>query len=141
MTHRLFACAVVAALFMTGAASAQPADCPNPKLLTADGCETRAAAAEGVRAVAEGVQAEFGLTASILRVSIGGAAILTEAWGETLTGVPATPDMHFRNGAIAIPYMAIVALRLQEEGALDLDAPIAPWTRRCRTPTGSPPRC
>jgi len=125
--HRLSAGALAAAVCLACPGAAQPADCPNPNLLTADGCLSRAAAAAGVRAIAEAVQAEFGLTASILRISVDGAAILTEAWGETLTGVPATPDMHWRNGAVAIPYMSVVAFALQAQGVIDLDAPIATW--------------
>jgi D-alanyl-D-alanine carboxypeptidase len=39
----------------------------------------------------------------------------------------AAPDMHFRIGAVAIPYLSIVTLRLPEEGVLTLDEPIAKW--------------
>lgn len=39
------------------------------------------------------------LQAVIVRVTIDGKEVVTEAMGESMTGVPATEDMHFRNGA------------------------------------------
>ena len=47
--------------------------------------------------------------AVILRVTIDGQEVITAALGETMTGVPATPEMHFRNGAVAIFYMSTPA--------------------------------
>jgi CubicO group peptidase (beta-lactamase class C family) len=49
------------------------------------------------------------------------------AWGESMTGVPATPDMHFRNGAVAIAYIGTVLLQLRDAGALELEAPLSAW--------------
>ena len=49
------------------------------------------------------------------------------AWGERMTGVPATPDMHFRNGAVAIAYLGTLLLQLRDQGALALDDPLATW--------------
>jgi D-alanyl-D-alanine carboxypeptidase len=108
-------------------AGAQDAACEQPRIVTADGCLFRAQAGEGVKRILDGVSEEFGLTASIYRVSVDGAALVTGAWGNSLTGVPATPDMHFRIGAVAIPYLSIVTLRLREMGMLTLDEPIAKW--------------
>jgi CubicO group peptidase (beta-lactamase class C family) len=44
-----------------------------------------------------------------------------------MTGVPAMADMHLRNGAVAIAYLGIVALQLQEKGVLSLDDKLAKW--------------
>ena len=44
-----------------------------------------------------------------------------------MTGVPATPDMHFRNGAVAIAYLGVVTLQLQEKGILSLDDRLSKW--------------
>ncbi len=43
------------------------------------------------------------------------------AWGESMTGVPATPDMRFRNGAVAIAYLGTLLLQLRDKGAIELD--------------------
>jgi CubicO group peptidase (beta-lactamase class C family) len=44
-----------------------------------------------------------------------------------MTGVAATPDMHFRNGAVAIAYLATVLLQLSDQGILDLDDRLSTW--------------
>ena len=38
-----------------------------------------------------------------------------------MTGVPATPDMHFRNGAVAISYVATLLLKLVDQKKVGLD--------------------
>ena len=55
------------------------------------------------------------LRAVIVRVTVDGQEIITRAYGESMTGVPATIDMHFRNGAIAIPYVSTLLLMLVDE--------------------------
>lgn len=67
------------------------------------------------------------LKAVILRVTIDGEEIVTAAFGESMTGVPATPEMHFRNGAVAISYMATALLILVDQGVVGLDDPLATW--------------
>jgi len=47
--------------------------------------------------------------------------------GESMTGVPATVDMHFRNGAVAISYLGTVLLQLADEGKAGLDDTIDEW--------------
>ncbi len=61
------------------------------------------------------------LPAVILRVTVDGEEIVTAALGESMTGVPATADMHFRNGAVAISYMSTILLQLVDEGVVGLD--------------------
>ncbi len=41
------------------------------------------------------------LRAVIVRVTIGNRPLITRAWGQSLTGEPATTAMHFRNGAVS----------------------------------------
>src|SRR5204863_2792135 len=50
-----------------------------------------------------------------------GHLIFIKAWGESMTGVRATPEMHFRNGAVAIAYIGIVLLQLRDKGVLSLE--------------------
>ena len=61
------------------------------------------------------------LKAVIAGVSVAGQPVLTKAWGESMAGVPATYDMHLRNGSVAIAYLGVVTLQLQEKGVLSLD--------------------
>jgi CubicO group peptidase (beta-lactamase class C family) len=67
------------------------------------------------------------LKAVIAGVSVAGQPVLTKAWGESMTGVPATYDMHFLNGSVAIAYLGVVTLQLQEKGVLSLDDKLAKW--------------
>jgi CubicO group peptidase (beta-lactamase class C family) len=80
-----------------------------------------------LRQVVDAAMAEHQLRAVILRVTQGGEEVVTFARGEAMPGAPATPGHHFHNGAVAMTYMTTLMLRLAERGAVDLDAPIAPW--------------
>jgi len=78
-----------------------------------------------IMAIAEDAMAKHGLRAVIVRVVVDGRVVTTFARGDSMTGVPATPDMHFRNGAVAFAYLATIALQLDEEKRLDLDDKLA----------------
>jgi CubicO group peptidase (beta-lactamase class C family) len=67
------------------------------------------------------------LRAVIVRVTIDGKEIITKAYGESMTGVPATVDMHFRNGAVAISYVSTLLLMLVDEKKLSLDDKASKW--------------
>jgi CubicO group peptidase (beta-lactamase class C family) len=67
------------------------------------------------------------LRAVIVRVAVDGEEVVTAALGESMTGVPATADMHVRNGAVAISSMATLLLRLVDQGVAALDDPLAIW--------------
>jgi CubicO group peptidase (beta-lactamase class C family) len=67
------------------------------------------------------------LRAVIVRVTVDGKEIITKAYGESMTGVPATVDMHFRNGAIAISYVSTLLLILVDEKQVSLDDKASKW--------------
>ncbi|MFJ7589274.1 serine hydrolase domain-containing protein [Streptomyces sp. NPDC097617] len=77
--------------------------------------------------IAKAAQKELDLNAVVLRVTRGGQEVVTGALGESMTGVPATADMHFRAGSVAIVYMGIAMLQLVEDGKAGLDDPISRW--------------
>ena len=83
--------------------------------------------ADIIRAAVESSMEQVGARAAIVRVMRGDEVLLTEAWGESMTGVPATVDMHFRNGAVAIPQVATVLLQLVDEGVVSLDDRLSSW--------------
>jgi CubicO group peptidase (beta-lactamase class C family) len=70
---------------------------------------------------------ERNLRAVIVRVTVDGKEILTRAFGESMTGVPATTDMHFRNGAVAISYVSTLLLQLVDEKKVSLDDKVSKW--------------
>jgi CubicO group peptidase (beta-lactamase class C family) len=67
------------------------------------------------------------LKAVIVRVTRNGDEVATVALGESMTRVPATEAMHFRNGAVAISYLGTVLLQLVDEGKVDLNDTIDEW--------------
>src|SRR5918996_5405332 len=71
--------------------------------------------AEAIVAIARDIMDKQDVKAAIVRVLIDGQEIVTEALGESMTGVPATTEMHFRNGAVAFFYVATLLLRLVDQ--------------------------
>jgi CubicO group peptidase (beta-lactamase class C family) len=69
----------------------------------------------------------YHLRSEIVRVTVDGQEVVTAALGESMTGVPATTDMHFRNGAVAISYVSTLLLALVDDGVLRLDDPLSIW--------------
>lgn len=95
------------------------------------GSEPEAAAehgrAEAVLRIVRDTMDQSHLKAVIVRVTVDGEEVLTEALGESMTGVPATPDMHFRNGAVAISYVSTLLLTLVDEHKIRLDDKLSTW--------------
>ncbi|MBH0122823.1 serine hydrolase domain-containing protein [Rhodococcus sp. NPDC003382] len=85
------------------------------------------AQADAIMRIVEQAMADRHLRAVIVRVTEDGEEIVTRAVGESMTGVPATPDMHFRNGAVAISYISTVLLQLVDEGTVTLDDRVSRW--------------
>lgn len=83
--------------------------------------------AAGVLAIVEKAMSDHHLMSALIRVTVNGEELVTAAFGETMTGVPATTEMRFRNGAIAISIMSTVLLELVDQGVLGLDEPISTW--------------
>ncbi|MFJ7157241.1 serine hydrolase domain-containing protein [Streptomyces sp. NPDC101118] len=83
--------------------------------------------ARDILRIAEQAKAEMGLKSVILKVTVDGREVVTSAIGESMTGVPADPAMHFRNGNIAISYMGTALLRLVDQGKARLDDPVSRW--------------
>jgi CubicO group peptidase (beta-lactamase class C family) len=88
---------------------------------------TNPALAETVDQVIEENIDKRHLRSVIVKVTIDGEEILTRAYGESMTGVPATTDMHFRNGAVAISYVSTLLLMLVDEGKVTLDDKVSTW--------------
>ncbi|HEX5500081.1 MAG TPA: serine hydrolase domain-containing protein, partial [Thermomicrobiales bacterium] len=80
-----------------------------------------------VAALARQALTDYGLNAVIVRVTIDGQELVTEALGESMTGVPATPAMHFRNGAVAFSYLTTLLLQFVDRKLMTLDDPLATW--------------
>ncbi|MDH6108554.1 D-alanyl-D-alanine carboxypeptidase [Kitasatospora sp. MAP12-15] len=89
--------------------------------------EPHSGPARTVLDIAQQGKEQYGLNSVILKVTVRGHDLVTSALGESMTGVPAEPDMHFRAGSVGIAYMGTVLLQLVDEHVVSLDDPIARW--------------
>jgi CubicO group peptidase (beta-lactamase class C family) len=85
------------------------------------------AKADAVMRVVRNFMTQAHLRAVIVRVTVDGREIVTQAVGDSMTGVPASTDMHFRNGAVAISYVSTLLLKLVDEKKLSLDDKLSKW--------------
>jgi CubicO group peptidase (beta-lactamase class C family) len=107
-------------LLLAGCATApRPEPSPAP---TAD-----PAKADAVMAIVRDTMAETHLKAVIVRVTVDGKEVATRAVGDSMTDVPATTNMHFRNGAVAISYVSTLLLILVDEKKVALDDKLSKW--------------
>src|SRR5215213_6378149 len=83
--------------------------------------------AEKVTAAAKRAMEKNHLKAVLAKITRGTGEVAILAMGESMTGVPATVEMHFRNGAVAISYLGTVLLQLVDEGKVALDDTIDEW--------------
>ncbi|MFB6841838.1 serine hydrolase domain-containing protein [Streptomyces sp. NPDC056361] len=67
------------------------------------------------------------LNAVELRVTVDGREVVTDALGESMTGVRAEPDMHFRAGSVAFAHIGTALLQLVQERKVGLDDTVERW--------------
>lgn len=86
---------------------------------------------EAQRAAIEKLGAEalttYDLKALLIHVIADGKQLASVAYGESMNGVPANPQMHLRNGAVAIAYMSTLTLTYVDDGVISLDDPVGNW--------------
>jgi CubicO group peptidase (beta-lactamase class C family) len=83
--------------------------------------------ADAVMRIVRDTMAQANLKAVIVRVTVDGKEVVTQALGESMTGVPATTGMHFRNGAVATSYVSTLLLELVDEKKVSLDDKLSKW--------------
>ncbi len=80
-----------------------------------------------IEQIAEAAMTTYDLNALIVRVTADGENVFTGAFGESVTGVPATPEMHYRNGAFAFTYIAHIVSQMVDEGIVSYDDTLSTW--------------
>jgi CubicO group peptidase (beta-lactamase class C family) len=83
--------------------------------------------ASAIADVVQSAMAEGHLRAVIVEVTQGGEVVTRQAFGTSMDGVPATTDMHFRNGAVAFAYLATLLMQFVDEHEVGLDDTIDRW--------------
>ncbi|MEN2740898.1 serine hydrolase domain-containing protein [Microbacterium sp. X-17] len=123
--HRIrlgLAAAVLAAAALVVSGCSAPPPTPVPTTAPTNGAQADAIAA----AVQQQIDA-MSLGAVLVKVQIGDDVVIDRAWGDSMTGVPATTDMRFRNGAVAFAYIGNLLLQDVDAGLVSLDDPIDRW--------------
>src|SRR5438552_8338478 len=67
------------------------------------------------------------LRAVIVKVTQGDKVVISQAFGESIDGVPATTAMHFPNGAVAFAYVSTLLMQFVDEHKVKLDDTIDRW--------------
>jgi len=67
------------------------------------------------------------LKAVIVRVTVGNKPVVTRALGMSMTGVPATTAMHFRNGSVGFSYLTTLLMEFVDEHKVSLSDTVARW--------------
>ncbi|OBK22591.1 D-alanyl-D-alanine carboxypeptidase [Mycobacterium asiaticum] len=113
----------LALLIVAGCGSARLG--PPTSSSAADG--SPAAKADAVMRIVRDLMTQAHLRAAIVRVTVAGKEVVTQAAGDSMTSVPATTTMHFRNGAVAISYVSTLLLKLVDEQKVSLEDKLSKW--------------
>ncbi|ORV14669.1 serine hydrolase domain-containing protein [Mycobacterium celatum] len=85
------------------------------------------AKARAVLKIVRDTMAQAHLKAALVRITVDGKEIVTQAVGDSMTGVPATTSMFFRNGAVATSYVSTLLLKLVDEKKVRLEDKLSTW--------------
>ena len=80
-----------------------------------------------IRALLADQKEKNGVKALLAGVWVGDQEVLTVALGESMTGVPASVDMHVRVGGISETFQGTLFMRLVEAGVVRLDDKVSRW--------------
>jgi CubicO group peptidase (beta-lactamase class C family) len=84
-------------------------------------------ATSAIADVVRSAMATDNLRAVIAKVTEGDRILISEAFGTSMDGVPATTDMHFRNGAVAFAYLGTLLMEFVDEHKVTLEDTIDRW--------------
>lgn len=83
--------------------------------------------ASAIATIVQNAMKTDNLRAVIVKVTQGDSVVTSQAFGESMAGVPATTAMHFRNGAVAFAYLGTLLLEFVDEHKVTLDDTIGRW--------------
>ena len=84
-----------------------------------------ATSAETIASVVRSSMAQNHLKAAIAQVRANGRDVYTAAFGDSMTGIPATTGMHFRDGALAFTYMSTLLLEFVDQKKVTLQTKLS----------------
>jgi CubicO group peptidase (beta-lactamase class C family) len=128
--HRAASALAVAVVALTVPALSHgvpPAAGAVPAARAAAAAATPSRQAAAIAAIVRREMRAYHLRAVIVRVTKGSKVVTTRAFGPSLTGQPATTNMHFRNGAIAFAYIGTLLMEFVDEHKVRLDETVSHW--------------
>ena len=120
----LAACSIVTVVALGACATSTSSA---PATVTGAGSGGQYSQAAAITAIVQKQMLASHLKAVIYRVTVDGKPIVTSALGESLTGVPATTDMHFRNGAVVFSYLSTLLMQFVDRHVVTLNDKISKW--------------
>jgi CubicO group peptidase (beta-lactamase class C family) len=88
---------------------------------------SQSAQASAIATIVQNAMKTEHLRAVIVKVTQGDKVVMSHAFGESITGVPATTAMHFPNGAVAFAYVSTLLMEFVDEHKVKLDDTIDRW--------------
>ncbi len=88
---------------------------------------TSAEQAAHITAIVQKAMKADHLSVTIFRVTVGGKPLVTGAFGTSMTGVPATTAMHFRNGSVAFSYLTTLLMKYVDQHKIGLNDKVGRW--------------
>jgi CubicO group peptidase (beta-lactamase class C family) len=127
--RRIVATKTVIVALTLGLAAASLAACSSSTSSSnsAQAATPEAAQASAIASIVQKAMKTDHLRAVIVKVTQGSKLVTTRAFGESMTGVPATSAMHFRNGAVAFAYMSTLLMEFVDEHKVSLNDTIDRW--------------
>src|SRR5436305_11317134 len=113
MSSRLLTSSFILLTFLARSASATPTSQPDQ--------------ASAIAKIVQDAMRTQHLRAVIVKVTQGDKVITSKAFGESMTGVPATTAMHFRNGAVTFAYLGTLLMEFVDEHKVKLDDTMDRW--------------
>ncbi|GAB3801683.1 serine hydrolase domain-containing protein [Humibacter antri] len=122
----MIGCATVVALAVAAGLNGCTTS-PTPTASPRSSAAAESTQAKGIASIVRTAMTQQHLKAVIVRVTVGGKVVTTQAFGDSMTGVPAKTDMQFRNGAVAFEYVSNLLLQYVDEHKVTLDDTIDKW--------------
>ena len=110
-----------------GTGAATNSKCSSNQIDIGGTCTSKAEVSKQIISITQGVMQKEDAKGVLLRVDVDNGTVVNMGLGDSQEGVPATPDMKFRPGSMAIPMLTTLVLQLQEQGKLSLNDTLSKW--------------
>src|SRR3954447_497680 len=117
----------IVATLSVGLLAVTLAACSSSSSSTTSTAAPASAEASKIDEIVRSAMATDHLKAVIVKVTKGDEVVSERAYGESMTGVPATTAMHFRNGAVAFAYVSTLLMQFVDHKKVSLDDTIDRW--------------